>query len=73
LKIRKTWEYLLSTKGYAFEASASDHNLVEYIIDDPNYKDPLFFGSSDTSFADEPETRRSSQGYAFKFGGMTID
>jgi hypothetical protein len=72
-KIRKTWEYLLGTKGYALEAFASKHDLVEYITDDPDYRDPLFFGSSDASYADEPETRHSSQGYAFKFGGMTID
>ena len=72
-KIRKTWEYLLGTRGYALEASASNHDLIEYITDDPNYRDPLFFGSSDASYADEPETRRSSQGYAFKFSGMTID
>lgn len=72
-KVRKTWEYLLGTKGYALEASASKHDLTEYITDDPNYKDPLFFGSSDASYADEPETRRSSQGYVFKFGGMTVD
>jgi hypothetical protein len=72
-KAYKTWQYLLSTKGYALEASASEHDFIEYITDDPDYKDPLFFGSSDASFADEPETRRSSQGYVFKFGGMTID
>jgi hypothetical protein len=71
--VRKTWEYLQGTKGYALEASASKHNFIEYITDDPTYKDPLFFGSSDASYADEPETRRSSQGYAFKFGGMTVD
>ena len=72
-KIRKTWLYLFGTKGYALEASASNHELIEYVTDDPSYKDPVFFGSSDASFADEPETRRSSQGYIFKFGGMPID
>lgn len=72
-KIKQAWRYLLGTKGLALEASASKHELTESITDDPTYKDPLFFGSSDASYADEPETRRSSQGYLFKFGGMTID
>lgn len=72
-KIRQTWRYLLSTKALALEASASSQDMAEYLSDDPTYRDPLFFGSSDASYADEPETRRSSQGYAFKFGGLMID
>jgi hypothetical protein len=36
-------------------------------------KDPVFFGASDAAFADEPDTRRSSQGYTFRLYGMTID
>jgi hypothetical protein len=47
--------------------------MAEYLTDNPTYRDPLFFGSSDASYADEPETRRSSQGYAFKFGGLMIE
>jgi hypothetical protein len=72
-KVRQTWRYLLSTKALALEASASAQGIAEYLSDDPTYRDPLFFGSSDASYADEPETRRSSQGYAFKFGGLMID
>ncbi|KAF7566144.1 hypothetical protein PtrM4_144640 [Pyrenophora tritici-repentis] len=72
-KIRQTWRYLLSTKALALEASASAQDIAEYLSDDPTYRDPLFFGSSDASYADEPETRRSSQGYAFKFRGLMID
>lgn len=72
-KIRQTWRYLLHTKALALEASASALDMAEYLSDDPTYRDPLFFGSSDASYADEPETRRSSQGYAFKFGGLMID
>jgi hypothetical protein len=72
-KIRQTWRYLLGTKALALEASASGPDMAEYLTDDPTYRDPLFLGSSDTSYADEPETRRSSQGYAFKFGGLMID
>ncbi|UPX17729.1 uncharacterized protein EKO05_0008069 [Ascochyta rabiei] len=72
-KIRQTWRYLLSKKALALEASASSHDMAEYLSDDPTYRDTLFFGSSDASYADEPETRQSSQGYAFKFGGLMID
>lgn len=72
-KIRQTWRYLLSTKALALEASASAQDMTECFSDDLTYRDPLFFGSSDASYADEPETRRSSQGYAFKFGGLMID
>ena len=72
-KIRQTWRYLLSTKTLALEAAASTQDMAEYLSDGPTYHDPLFFGSSDASYADEPETRRSSQGYAFKFGGLMID
>jgi hypothetical protein len=72
-KIRQTWRYLLSTKALALEAFANAQDMAEYLSDDPTYHDPLFFESSDVSYADEPETRRSSQGYAFKFGGLMID
>lgn len=72
-KVKQTWRYLLGTRAYALQASSTVSNLVECITDNPSYKDPLFFGSSNASYADEPETRRSSQGYLFKFGGMTID
>lgn len=72
-KAKQVWRYLLGTKAYALEASVTNNQLSEYINDDITYKDPLFFGSSDAFFADEAETRRSSQGYIFKFGGMEID
>jgi hypothetical protein len=72
-KVRQTWRYLLNTKALALEASASAQDIDEYFSDDSTYRDPLFFGSSNASYADEPETRRSSQGYAFKFGGLMID
>ncbi|KAK1918636.1 hypothetical protein P3342_001685 [Pyrenophora teres f. teres] len=71
--VRQTWRYLLGTKSLALEASANAKDMAEYLSDDPTYRDPLFFGSSDASYADEPETRRSSQGYVFKFGGLMID
>jgi hypothetical protein len=39
----------------------------------PQELEPLFYGASDAAFADEPETRRSSQGYIFKLYGLPID
>jgi hypothetical protein len=36
-------------------------------------KVPVFFRASDAAFADEPDTRHSSQGYTFRLYGMTID
>jgi hypothetical protein len=51
--------YLHHTKDYSIEYSANQ---------DPQ---TIFIASSDASFADDSETRRSSQGYGFKlFGGM---
>ncbi|KAF7441794.1 hypothetical protein A1F99_136460 [Pyrenophora tritici-repentis] len=41
--VRQTWRYLLSTKALALEASASAHDMAEYLTDDPTYRDPLFF------------------------------
>ena len=46
--------------------------MREYHTNEP-INHPLFYGASDASYADEPETRRSSQGYAFFFGGLMID
>jgi hypothetical protein len=48
-KIRQIWRYLLGTKAFALEASASVPDISEYLSDDPTYRDPLFFGSSDAS------------------------
>jgi hypothetical protein len=72
-KVGQTWRYLRSTKALALEASTSAQGIAEYLSDDPTYRDPLFFGSSDASYADEPETRRRIQGYAFKFDELMID
>jgi hypothetical protein len=55
-KVCQTWRYLLSTKNLTLKASASPQCIAEYLSDDPTYRDPLFFGSSDASYADEPKT-----------------
>lgn len=74
-KAKKVWQYLLGTKTYALQASVnqSEPEMREYHTDEPTTHLPLFYGASDASYADEPETRRSSQGYAFFFGGLMID
>jgi hypothetical protein len=69
---RRVWLYILSTKFLALQAEACNEGAQEYIADMGN-KDPVFFGASDAAFADEPDTRRSSQGYTFRLYGMTID
>jgi hypothetical protein len=33
----------------------------------------IFFGASDAAYADEPDTRRSSEGYLFKLYGLPVD
>ncbi|KAF7577972.1 Dimer-Tnp-hAT domain containing protein [Pyrenophora tritici-repentis] len=47
--------------------------IQEYLATPQDYRDPIFFGASDASFADDVETRRSSQGYVFQLFGMTVD
>ena len=51
-KLRQTWRYLLNTKALALGASASTPDTSEFFSGNPNYCDPLFFGSSDASYAD---------------------
>jgi hypothetical protein len=57
-------------KKRAIQANASA--WIGLIVDKYD-RDPIFFGASDASFADEVETRRSSQGYVFQLFGMTVD
>ena len=72
--VRKVWRYTLKTKYRALQAQAVDEGgMQEYLATPQNYRDPIFFGASDAAFADDVETRRSSQGYVFQLFGMTID
>ena len=69
--------YLVGTRNLALSTS-DDRTLAHYTgkneEEDPLAgTEPLFFGASDAAFADDAETRRSSYGYLFKLGGMTID
>lgn len=69
------WQYLLRTKTYALQALVNqlEPEMREYHTDEPTTHLPLFYGASDASYADEPETRRSLQGYAFFFRGLIIN
>ena len=42
-------------------------------LETPKKKDITFYGASDAAFADNKETRRSSQGYLFILFGGLID
>jgi hypothetical protein len=62
------WRYLIGKRNWAIRASG------EIVKHDVSVKgEPDFFGAADAAFGDEPETRRSSQGFVFKLYGMPID
>jgi len=67
------WRYLIGTKHHAIQASANAKYGITSISVPSKETEPLFFGASDAAFADEPETRCSSQGYIFKLYGLPID
>lgn len=69
------WRYLIGTKHLAIKASvASQQSTISITSPEQiDQQEPIFFGASDAAFADEPDTRRSSQGYIFKLYGMPID
>jgi hypothetical protein len=65
------WRYLIGKKEYSI-SGGSDSSQNHYLLDEAPIE-PVFFGASDAAFADDPETRRSSQGYIFKLFGMPVD
>jgi hypothetical protein len=76
------WRFLIKTRNLALKASALIDNNTGYSISgstpEPDSSlnhepEPIFFGASDASFADDPSTRASSDGYLFKLFGMPID
>jgi hypothetical protein len=74
------WRFLIRTRNLALKASALTADNNGYSIpgpapeaDNPLDPEPIFFGASDASFADDPSTRASSDGYLFKLFGMPID
>lgn len=59
--IRRVWRHILETKYRALQAQAvNEAEIQEYLTTPQDYRDPIFFGASDASFADNIETRRSS-------------
>jgi hypothetical protein len=78
------WRFLIRTRNLALKASASTRDSTGYTVTSATPKiithttfnhgpEPIFFGASDASFADDPTTRTSSDGYLFKLFGMPID
>jgi hypothetical protein len=53
--------------------SALTPGSTGYSIPRTTNPEPIFFGASDASFADNPSTRASSDGYLFKLFGMPVD
>jgi hypothetical protein len=66
------WRFLIKTRNLALKASALTADSAGYSVPVTN-PEPIFFGASDASFADDPSTRASSDGYLFKLFGMPID
>jgi hypothetical protein len=68
------WRHILKTKYRALQAQAVDEGgIQEYLATLQDYRDLIFFGALDAAFANNVETRRSSQGYVFQLFGMTVD
>jgi hypothetical protein len=66
------WRFLIKTRNLALKASALTADSAGYSIPVTN-PEPIFFGASDASFADDLSTRASSYGYLFKLFWMPID
>jgi hypothetical protein len=64
--------YCLATKSTAIEYSGEAFGAHVYYRN-PEGEDVTFYGASDAAFADDKETRRSSQGYLFMLFGGLID
>ncbi|KAK7178015.1 Retrovirus-related Pol polyprotein from transposon TNT 1-94-like protein 1 [Paraphaeosphaeria sporulosa] len=75
--VKRVWKFLIGTQWHAICASATEKGVNNYLIGaEPTIAagiEPLFYGASDASFADDPATRRSSYGYLFKLFGLPID
>jgi hypothetical protein len=73
------WRFLIRTRNLALKTSVlmSDNNGYSISgpapdANNPLDPEPIFFGVSDASFADDPFTRSSSDGYLFKLFGMPM-
>ena len=73
--VNRVLSYLQTTKYYAIEFSGSVDKAtkVDKITEEETGDDEVVQVSSDASFADDPETRKSTQGYLMKlFGGAIM-
>jgi hypothetical protein len=73
---KRVIEYLVATKWFAIEFDSSMENTRKILTTaqpDTDTDDTVFQASSDASFADDPDTRRSSQGYVFQLCNVVID
>ena len=66
------WRYVIGTPNLAIHADGRKIDSGTFYSADKSAA-PVFYGASDASFADEPDTLRSSEGYVFMLGGMPID
>jgi hypothetical protein len=68
------WRFLIKTRNLALKASALTTDNTGYSISgSDSTTEPVFFRASNASFADDPSTRASSDGYLFKLFRMPID
>jgi hypothetical protein len=73
---KHVWEYLIGTQYYAICTTALRAESALYITDSEAIEagvEPLFFGASDTAFADNLKTRRSLHSFMFKLYRMLIN
>jgi hypothetical protein len=73
---KHVWEYLISTQYYAICTTALRAESALYITDSEAIEagvEPLFFGASDTAFADNLKTRRCLHSFMFKLYRMLIN
>ena len=70
--VKHVWRYVIGTQKLAVNADGSKIDSGTFYSAD-EVTAPTFYGASDASFADEPDTLRSSEGYIFMLGGMPID
>ena len=73
----QTWKFLWNTRTTAMKASASavkqeGHSWAAQ-PSEVEESEPIFFGASVASFADDTDTRASSEGYLFKLFRLPID
>jgi hypothetical protein len=67
------WRYLIGKRSLALKASGTrnEKDLFVIPVENADTNEPIFFGASDAAYADEPDTRRSSEGYLFKLYGLS--